>query len=91
MFRHVEGFKAQYGDMTLMVAHEFVEWHVIVIDQPATIIHGSRQFSEEKAREHARMIANSYLADEKHGDASGLPAEPAWLPIEPGEWLTWRP
>ena len=49
MFRHVEGYKAQYGNMSLMVAHDFVEWHVIVIKPPTIIIQGCRQFSEAKA------------------------------------------
>ena len=31
MFRHIEGCKAQHGDMTLMIAHNFVEWHVMIV------------------------------------------------------------
>src|SRR6266567_141847 len=64
MFRHVEGYKARYGDMILMVAHDFVEWHVIVIKTPTVVIQGGRQFSEAKALEHARQLADSYIRDE---------------------------
>jgi hypothetical protein len=91
MFRHVEGFKAQYGDMSLMVAHDFVEWHVIVIKTPTIVIQGSRQFSEAKALEHARQLADSYIRDERHEDASGMPSELTWEPLESGDWLAWRP
>ena len=91
MFRHIEGCKASYSDMTLLVAHDFVEWHVIVIKNPTILIQGSRQFSEEKAQMHARQLADSYLREEKHEDASGLPAELTWTPLESGDWLAWRP
>jgi hypothetical protein len=91
VFRHIEGCKAQYGDMILMVAHDFVEWHVIIIKHPTILIQGSRQFSEEKAQGHARQVADSYISEEKQEDAHGLPKELTWTPLQPGEWLSWRP
>ena len=75
MFRHIEGCKAQYGDMTLMIAHNFAEWHVIIVKNPTTLIQGDRQFSEEKARTHARQLAEHYLREEKQEDAPTLPSE----------------
>jgi len=65
MFRHIEGCKAQYGDMTLMVAHNFVEWHVIIVKTPTILIQGDRQFSEEKARGHARQLVEQYIREEE--------------------------
>ena len=40
MFRHIEGCKAQYGDMTVMIARNFAEWHVIIVKSPAILITG---------------------------------------------------
>ena len=91
MFRHVEGYKAQYGNMSLMVAHDFVEWHVIVIKPPAIIIQGSRQFNQPKALEHARQLADSYIRDERHEDTLDLAGELTWEPLQPGDWVAWRP
>ena len=91
MFRHIEGYKAQYGDMTLMLAHAFVEWHVVIIKNPTRLIQGDRQFSEEKARAHARQLLERYLREEEQADASNLPDELTWVPLETGDWLAWRP
>jgi hypothetical protein len=91
MFRHIEGCKAQYDDMTLMIAHNFVEWHVIVVKNPTGLIQGDRQFSEDKAKAHARQLVERYICDERQGDASALPAEFTWVPLEPGDWVAWRP
>jgi hypothetical protein len=91
VFRHIEGFKAEYGDMSLLVAHDFAEWHVIIIKHPTILIQGSRQFSEDKAREHARQVADSYIRDEKQENVPGLPNELTWTPLQPGDWLSWRP
>jgi hypothetical protein len=91
MFRHTEGWKAQYGDMTLMIAHAFVEWHVAVIKNPKKLIQGDRQFSEEKARAHARLLVDHYIREEEQGDSSDLPAELTWVPLEVGDWVSWRP
>ena len=91
MFRHIEGCKAQCGDMTLMVAHNFAEWHVIIIKNPTTLIRGQRQISEDNARAHARQLAEQYLREEKQDDASSLPGEFVWVPLETRDWLEWRP
>ena len=60
--------------MTLMVAHNFVEWHVIIVKTPTILIQGDRQFSEEKARTHARQLAEHYIREEEQRDGSGLPS-----------------
>ena len=91
MFRHIEGCKAQYGDMTMMIAHNFVEWHVIIVKSPAILIQGDRQFTEEKARAHAHHLVEQYMREEKHEDVVNLPSEFTWTPLETGDWLGWRP
>jgi hypothetical protein len=91
MFRHIEGCKAQYGDMTLMIAHNFAEWHVIIVKTPTILIQGDRQFSEEKARARARQLAEHYIREEEQRDGSGLPSEFTWAPLETGDWVCWRP
>jgi hypothetical protein len=91
MFRHVEGYKAQYGDMSLMVAHDFVEWHVIVIKPPAIVIQGVRQFNEAKALEHARQLADSYIRGGRHEETLDLASELIWEALKSGDWLAWRP
>lgn len=90
MFRHIEGCKAQHGDMTLMIAHNFVEWHVMIIKSPTILIQGDRQLSEEKARAHARQLAESYLSEERHEEPVGWPTELTWAPLETGDWVAWR-
>jgi len=91
MFRHIEGCKAQCGDMTLLIARAFVEWHVVIVMSPARLIQGDRQFTEEKARAHARQLAENYLREEGAGDASSVPEQLSWVPLETGDWLAWRP
>jgi hypothetical protein len=91
MFRHIEGCKAQCGDMTLMVAHNFAEWHVIIVKNSTTLIQGARQISEDNARAHARQLAEYYLREEKQEDPSSLPNEFTWAPLEIGDWVAWRP
>ena len=91
MFRHIEGCKAQHGDMTMMVARNFAEWHVMIVKNPTFVVQGERQFTEEKARAHARQLAEHYLREEKQEDASGLPGEFTWVPLETGDWVAWRP
>jgi hypothetical protein len=90
MFRHIEGYKAHYGDMTLMLAHAFAEWHVVVVKHPTGLIQGERQITEEKARTHARQLVEHYIREEGLGDTSDLPSELMWVPLEVGDWLTWR-
>jgi hypothetical protein len=52
-------------------------------------IHGTRQFGEAKAKQHAMEIAGKYLHEEKHEDLPALP-ELEWTPTGPSDWLTWR-
>jgi hypothetical protein len=87
MFRSLSGYKAEYHDLTLLVVSEFNEWKVL-LHGPNTIIHGTRQFSEGKAKEHAAAVARSFLHDRQHAD---LPAadEPAWQPATADDWLVW--
>ena len=89
MFRHSSGFKMQYQRLTLYVISELDEWRVFV-QGPGLTIHGARQFSEGKAKEHARAIATSYLQDEKHEDLPDIETL-EWQLVADGEWLTWRP
>ena len=88
MFRTMSGYKAQFNDLTVLVISEFNEWRVLV-HGPATLVHGSRQFTEEKAKEHAIAIAQEYSHDRRHED---LPAatEWKWTPTAEDDWLVWR-
>ena len=88
MFRSLSGSKAQYHYLTALVISEFNEWRVMVY-APGTTIHGTRQFSENDARQHAIAVARSYIHDEKHED---LPEPPdvTWQPSSPEDWLVWR-
>jgi hypothetical protein len=88
MFRALTGYKARYHYLTLLVAADFNEWKVMLLG-PGVTIQGTRQFTEEKAKEHARAVAQSFLAEEKHED---LPAPPQldWTPLDAGEWMNWR-
>ncbi len=87
MFRPLTGYKAHYRELTLLVASDFNEWKVMLVG-PGVTIQGTRQFTEDKAKEHARAVAESFLRDEKHEEAA--PSEIEWAPLERGEWLNWR-
>ena len=87
MFRPLPGFKAVYYDLKLYVASDFDEWRVLIAGPDCTI-HGSRQFSEAKAKDHARAMADSYVRERKHEEVPD--AQPEWAPLEKGEWLSWR-
>jgi hypothetical protein len=89
MFRVASGFKTKYHYLTLLVASDFDEWK-IVIHGPGVCIHGGRQFTEAKAKDHARACATSYIHEEKKEELPQL-AELDWQPLAPGEWLNWRP
>ncbi len=89
MFRKAAGFRADYHYLHLVVAPDFDEWRVFLRDD-GIIIHGGRQFTEIKAKEAARQIADAYLHDEKHEDLPPLP-EVQWTPMQPGEWLNFHP
>jgi len=88
MFRNADGSKAQYHDLTLMIAHEFAEWHVIV-RSATVIIRGARQISEATARDHARLVADHYIHEQ---NPEGVPklGDLTWTPLEQNDWLTWR-
>lgn len=87
MFRALNGLKAPYHYLTLLVASDFDEYRVL-IQGPGVTIQGGRQFSEAKAKEHARAMAADYLNNERK---ENLPAvEPEWAPLAPGEFLNWR-
>jgi hypothetical protein len=87
MFRALNGLKAPYHSLTLLVASDFDEYRVL-IQGPGVMIQGARQFSEAKAKEHARAIAVDYLSNQKKEDLPVL--EPEWTPLAPGEFLNWR-
>jgi hypothetical protein len=101
MFRQAHGFKARYGDLLLMAAEDFAEWRVL-IKTPTSIVQGTRQFSGDKAKDHAVLVAEKYRQDNEAA-ASASPAaaggaaaaeaavavELQWEPLEPGDWLLW--
>lgn len=87
MFRALNGVKAPYHYLTLLVASDFDEYRVF-IQGPGITIQGCRQSDEKKAREHARAVALDYLNREKQQNLPDI--EPEWTPFEPGEWLNWR-
>jgi len=87
MFRRMSGSKAQYHYLTLFVISEFNEWRVL-LQGPETVIQGTRQFTEEKARRHALDVARSYVHDQRHEDLPE-PPEPEWVPCAADSWLVW--
>jgi hypothetical protein len=97
MFRQAHGFKARYGDLLLMAAEDFAEWRVL-IKTPTSIVQGTRQFSGDKAKDHAVLVAEKYRQDNEAA-ASASPGAAAaeaavavelqWEPLEPGDWLLW--
>jgi hypothetical protein len=88
MFRRLSGYKTQYHHLTLYVASDFDEWRVLVT-APGCTIHGSRQFNETKAKEHACAIAKSFVREEQHEDLPDIP-QPEWTTLAPDEWMNWR-
>ena len=89
MFRPATGFKANYHYLTLMVASDFDEWRVL-LSGPGVFIQGCRQFTEAKAKEHARVAAVSYVHEIKHEDLPQI-ENLEWQPFTHGEFLNWRP
>jgi hypothetical protein len=87
MFRSFSGFRTQYDGLTLLVVSEFDEWKVLGYG-PGVTIHGARQFSEAKAKEHAVLIAQTYLRDLR-GEVAD-PGEVRWEPTSDRDWLSWR-
>jgi hypothetical protein len=88
MFRSMSGYKAQYHNLTLLVISEFNEWRVLLYG-PNTTIHGTHQFSEAKAKDHAMAVAHAYFQDRQQ-EASPDPAELTWTPAVADDWLVWR-
>ena len=88
MFRSILGFKAQYHYLTLVVVSEFDEWKTL-IHGPSVSIHGTRQFGETKAKDHALTLARSFIHDQKHEDLPVLP-DVQWDKSSPDDWIIWR-
>lgn len=88
MFRSLRGFKAQYQDLTLLIAADFDEYRVL-LQAPGTIVNGRRQFNETQAKEHARSMAASYIK-EKLGSEAAL-QDLTWVPFGQADWLAWNP
>ncbi len=88
MFRPLTGFKAQYHGLTLIVVSEFDEWRVCAYC-PGTVIQGQRQFSAAKAKDHALMLAKTYLTEVRQEPADDG-TEIEWQPTSPQEWLLWK-
>lgn len=88
MFRSLVGFKATYKDLTLMVVSEFDEWRVVVFS-PQAVIQGQRQFTAPKAKDHALMLAKTYVTEVRH-EAPGDEKDPDWQPTGPEDWLLWK-
>jgi hypothetical protein len=89
LFRRAAGFTAQYYYLTLVVAPDFDEWRIWLQGLGVTI-NGGRQFTEAKAKEQARLIADTYIHAEKHEDLPALD-EVDWVPIDPETWLNFHP
>jgi hypothetical protein len=88
MFRTFSGYKAQYNDLTLLVVSEFNEWKVMAY-APGVTLHGARQFTEPKAKEHAAALAQAYVTDVRHETLVG-PPQLEWTPTSDEDWLAWR-
>ena len=88
MFRSLSGVKAQYDTLTLVAVSEFDEWKVIIYG-PGVTIHGSRQFGEAKAKEHAMGMAQLYFREVKKEESPEL-SSVEWGPKSPDDSLLWR-
>ncbi|MFB3776498.1 MAG: hypothetical protein ACE141_02775 [Bryobacteraceae bacterium] len=88
MFRSLSGFKATYKDLRLMVVSEFDEWRVAVFS-PHVVLQGQRQFTAPKAKDHALMLAKTYLTDIRH-ETLGDEKDPDWEATGPEDWLLWK-
>lgn len=87
MFRQMSGFRAPYHALTLVVVAEFNEWRVLLYGSGVTI-QGTRQFSEEKAKQHAVEVARRYVHEHKQEDLPVLESIP-WVPTSRDDWLVW--
>jgi hypothetical protein len=57
----------------ISVISEFNEWRVL-LQGPDSVVQGTRQFSEERARRHALDVARSYIHEQRHKDRAGSAA-----------------
>jgi hypothetical protein len=83
----MSGFKAQYQDLKLLVISEFDDWRVLVYS-PESIIHGTKQLGEVKAKDHAILIAQKYYEEIKHTAPPAVELE--WQKTDHDDWLVWR-
>ena len=88
MFRALTGVKAQYGDLSLMAVSEFDEWRVVV-HAPGLVLQGARQYGQAKAKEHAMMLARTFLQEMRPEGTQEVP-ELDWQPTGPQDWLVWK-
>jgi hypothetical protein len=88
MFRPLKGFKAEYQNLTVLVAADFDEYRIL-LQAPGVLVHGKRQFTEAQAKDHAFSLTASYLKEKQPETAP--PAGLEWVPFAGGEWLAWHP
>jgi len=89
MFRSAEAYKAETHGLTLVVAADFDEWRIF-LQGPDVIIHGGRQFTGNKAKEHAARMADDYIR-EQLGESPSEPQQLEWVRLSDRKWLNWRP
>ncbi len=85
MLRTISGFKAHYHTLTMVVVREFDEWKVLLYGPDATI-HGTRQFAEAKAKDHALNLARDYVHERQHENLPVLESVD-WAPTGENDWL----
>jgi hypothetical protein len=88
MFRPLRGFKAKYHNFNLVVSADFDEWRVLALG-PNQMIVGQRQFSEARAKEHAKLSASSYIKEQLGETPPDV--EPEWVALGQGEFVDFRP
>jgi hypothetical protein len=81
--------KAQYQSLTLVAVSEFDEWRVLLYG-PGVTIHGTRQFGEAKAKEHALALAQQYYRDYKQEPLPDPAPVVEWERTGPDDWLIGR-
>ncbi len=88
MFRALTGFRADYHYLRLLVVSDFDEWKVLVVG-PDVTIHGSRQFAQAKAKDHALIIARTFIHEQQHQELPEIP-EVEWKDTQSSDWLKWQ-
>ena len=89
MFRSSTGLRAQYLDMTMVLAFDFDQWR-IVLHGPGVIIDGGRQADKIAAQQEACRIAESYFCNERH-ESLPAPHQIKWTALDPESCLNWQP